>query len=133
MMNSKRTRPRSESSLTRAAVVRIITADLTTVQERGKYLGIVSAAWGIFSSLGGIIGGAIVSVRALCDPFAIAEAMLSQAVSWRYLFYINVPFCGITALIIYLYLDMPPVKHISLSQHLAQWLVEPPKKSLPFS
>ncbi|KAI1182829.1 MFS general substrate transporter [Nemania serpens] len=56
----------------------LIICDLVPLRERPKYLGIVFASSGVSAALGPLIGGAIVST-----------------ISWRWVFYINLPIAGI--------------------------------------
>ncbi|KAI0107210.1 MFS general substrate transporter [Nemania sp. FL0031] len=56
----------------------LIICDLVPLRERPKYLGIVFSSSGVSAALGPLIGGAIVST-----------------ISWRWVFYINLPIAGI--------------------------------------
>lgn len=56
-----------------------ILADLYTLQERGKMQGLVSGVWGVASVIGPLVGGYI-----------------TEHLSWRWVFYLNVPF-GVAA------------------------------------
>ncbi|PNP82993.1 hypothetical protein FNYG_03315 [Fusarium nygamai] len=59
------------------ALTYVIATDLASLRERGKWFGLISLNWAIGSILGPLIGGALVEV------------------SWPWLFWINLPFCGI--------------------------------------
>ncbi|KAF5677962.1 multidrug transporter [Fusarium heterosporum] len=59
------------------ALTYVIATDLVSLRERGKWFGLISLNWAIGSILGPLIGGALVEV------------------SWPWLFWINLPFCGI--------------------------------------
>ncbi len=52
-----------------------VVGDLFTVEERGRVQGLFGAVWGIAGVAGPLLGGAIV-----------------QALSWRWVFWVNVPF-----------------------------------------
>ncbi|CAJ0553830.1 Ff.00g123420.m01.CDS01 [Fusarium sp. VM40] len=59
------------------ALTYVIATDLVSLRERGKWFGLISLNWAIGSILGPLIGGALVEV------------------SWPWLFWINLPFCGV--------------------------------------
>ncbi|KAF5600296.1 multidrug transporter [Fusarium pseudoanthophilum] len=64
------------------ALTYVIATDLVSLRERGKWFGLISLNWAIGSILGPLIGGALVEV------------------SWPWLFWINLPFCGIAYIVI---------------------------------
>jgi EmrB/QacA subfamily drug resistance transporter len=57
-------------------------ADLFSPRERGKYQGYVTSMWGIAAVAGPLVGGS-----------------LTDAISWRWIFYVNVPL-GLIALLV---------------------------------
>lgn len=61
-----------------SVLIDLIVCDITSQRERGKYLGIVLGVMGIGSTLGPLLGGALVTA------------------SWRWVFYITLPFSGLT-------------------------------------
>jgi EmrB/QacA subfamily drug resistance transporter len=60
-----------------------IAGDIYTVQERAKAQGYLASVWGIASVIGPTLGG-----------------VFSQFVSWRWIFYVNVPICILAAVMI---------------------------------
>ena len=74
-------------------LVNICVGDLFSPRERGAYYGVIGGVWAVALSLGPIIGGAF-----------------TQGVSWRWCFYINLPFDGLAFIIILLYLDLKTPK-----------------------
>jgi len=62
-----------------------IAADLFTLQQRTKVIAMFSAMWGVASLVGPLAGG-----------------YLTEQISWRWVFYINLPFGLTAALIIWL-------------------------------
>ena len=56
----------------------ILITDLVPLRERGKWFGFQSLTWAIGSVTGPLIGGAF-----------------AQEASWRWIFWINLPFCGL--------------------------------------
>jgi EmrB/QacA subfamily drug resistance transporter len=60
-----------------------IAGDIYTVAERAKAQGYLASVWGIASVLGPTLGG-----------------VFSQFVSWRWIFFVNVPLCIIAAILI---------------------------------
>lgn len=66
----------------------IVCADLVPLRERGKYLGLMFSWAGLASALGPVVGG------------ALAEA------NWRWIFYLNIPVCGVALVFILLIMRM---------------------------
>ena len=56
----------------------ILITDLVPLRERGKWFGFQSLTWALGSVTGPLIGGAF-----------------AQKASWRWIFWINLPFCGL--------------------------------------
>jgi MFS family permease len=75
------------------SLTEIIITDLVPLRHRGTWFGYQSAVWAIESVLGPIIGGAF-----------------AQRASWRWIYWINLPICGIgfVAVIAFLNLNKVP-------------------------
>lgn len=71
------------------ALTEIIVTDMIPLRLRGQWFGLISGMWSIGSVTGPIIGG-----------------VFSQQVSWRWIFYINLPFIGISLVMIPLFLKL---------------------------
>ncbi|UQC85654.1 uncharacterized protein CLUP02_11153 [Colletotrichum lupini] len=69
------------------ALVNITVGDLFSPRERGAYFGAVGAVWGLASGIGPLIGGG-----------------LTENVSWRWCFWINLPISGASLLILIFFL-----------------------------
>ncbi|CAB4395744.1 unnamed protein product [Rhizophagus irregularis] len=74
-------------------LVYIIISDIVSLQDRGKYQGMIGGVFGISSVVGPLLGGAF-----------------TDSVTWRWAFYINLPFGVITVVCVILFLHLP---HIS--------------------
>ncbi|KAL0954049.1 hypothetical protein HGRIS_005201 [Hohenbuehelia grisea] len=72
-----------------ASLTQIILSDLVPLRERGVFNGFIGIAWAIASGTGPIIGGS-----------------LAQAGQWRWLFYLNIPVCGVAATFVVVFLRL---------------------------
>jgi EmrB/QacA subfamily drug resistance transporter len=64
-----------------------VVADIYTLQERGRMQGLFSGTWGVSSLIGPVLGG-----------------LITDLLSWRWIFYINIPFGLASMLILHLVL-----------------------------
>jgi EmrB/QacA subfamily drug resistance transporter len=64
-----------------------VIADIYTLRERGKMQGLFSATWAVSSLVGPLAGG-----------------LITDLLSWRWIFYINVPFGAASMVILHLFL-----------------------------
>ncbi len=76
-----------------------VVADLYTPQERGKYLGLFGAVFGLSSLVGPAIGG-----------------LITDNISWHWIFYVNVPI-GLISLVI-LWRLLPRIRHPEAARHI---------------
>jgi EmrB/QacA subfamily drug resistance transporter len=76
-----------------------VVADLYTPAERGKYLGLFGAVFGLSSLVGPAIGG-----------------LITDNLSWHFIFYVNIPI-GLVALFI-LWRLLPAIKHPEAARHI---------------
>lgn len=70
-------------------LVNITIGDLFSLRTRGAFYGVIGGVWAIARAIGPIIGGA-----------------LTQRVSWRWCFYINLPLDGLAFIILVFFLDL---------------------------
>ncbi|KAI0206555.1 major facilitator superfamily domain-containing protein [Astrocystis sublimbata] len=80
----------------------VVVCDLVPLRERGKYLGPILAAGGLGSTIGPLIGGAL------------------TAVTWRWVFYITLPFSGLSLITMAFFLNVRHVRSKSWKQNLAR-------------
>ncbi|KAI9734666.1 MAG: hypothetical protein M1834_002267 [Cirrosporium novae-zelandiae] len=71
-----------------STLVEVVVSDLVSLRERGKWISIIGSMWTLGSVTGPVLGGA-----------------LAQA-SWRWVFYINIPFAAIALVLIILFLRL---------------------------
>lgn len=71
------------------ALTEIIVTDLVPLRLRGKWIGIISGTWSLGSVSGPIIGGAF-----------------AQKLSWRWIFYLNLPIIGLGFIFVVLFLKL---------------------------
>ncbi|KAF9084672.1 hypothetical protein BGX29_007890 [Mortierella sp. GBA35] len=75
------------------AMVFIVLSDMLDMRERGKYLGFIGAIFSLSSVIGPLLGGAF-----------------TDHLTWRWSFWINLPFCAISILFIFFNLNLPTPK-----------------------
>jgi len=81
----------------------IIIAFSTPLEKRAMYTALVSAAFGVSSVIGPLIGGAF-----------------TDHLTWRWCFYINLPFGGVTAVGLVFFLNLQPQGHPDANETLFQ-------------
>jgi MFS family permease len=81
--------------------------DLLNGRERGFYLGLTGVVWGLASGVGPLAGGAF-----------------SEYLSWRWNWWINLPCCGVSFVVLFFYLDRVGERQAGISSGLRQidWL-----------
>ncbi|KAK7545625.1 major facilitator superfamily domain-containing protein [Phyllosticta citricarpa] len=67
----------------------VIVTDMVPLRDRGKWMSVVSAVWALGTVAGPVLGGGF-----------------SENVSWRWIFWINLPFIGIGAPLVLLFLNL---------------------------
>lgn len=70
-------------------LVTITISDLFSMRRRALYFGLLGVMWALAGSAGPMIGGA-----------------LTQFVSWRWCFWVNLPVCGVAFVLLLLFLDV---------------------------
>ncbi|KAF9894295.1 hypothetical protein FE257_007798 [Aspergillus nanangensis] len=67
----------------------IVISDLFSVRNRSLFLGLIEFIWAIAGAIGPLVGGA-----------------LTQSVTWRWIFWINLPISGVAFLLMFFFLDI---------------------------
>ncbi|KAJ2970576.1 hypothetical protein NUW58_g9650 [Xylaria curta] len=82
-------------------MIEMIICDLVPLRERAKFMGIIFAVFALGSSLGPFIGGAI-----------------AQNVSWRWVFWINLPIAGASLVLLIAFLHVNYNRQLSVTNRL---------------
>ncbi|KAJ3789292.1 major facilitator superfamily domain-containing protein [Lentinula aff. detonsa] len=72
------------------SISNIIISDLVPLKERGAISGVLGLVWALAAALGPLIGGAF-----------------TKGGQWRWLFYMNLPICGVAFALVLLLLELP--------------------------
>ncbi|KAL5331919.1 hypothetical protein ACEPPN_001459 [Leptodophora sp. 'Broadleaf-Isolate-01'] len=70
-------------------LVNIIVSDLFSLRQRGLYMGLVGFIWAVAGASGPLLGG-----------------VLTEFISWRWIFWINLPISGTAFLLLFFFLDV---------------------------
>jgi MFS family permease len=73
------------------AMVEMVVCDLVPLRERGKFMGFIFAIYAVSTTIGPIVGGAFAS-----------------RVTWRWIFYLNLPLAGLTLAMVLVSLSALP-------------------------
>lgn len=68
----------------------IVIADLVSLKERGAYNGLIGMTWAIATAIGASVGGSLATTG-----------------NWRWIFYLNLPVCGLALCMVVLFLKLP--------------------------
>ncbi|KAL4068102.1 MFS general substrate transporter [Scleroderma citrinum] len=83
-------------------LVVITIADIVPLKDQGRYGGSIGATFGIASVVGPLLGG-----------------VLTEHVSWRWCFFINLPTGGVAGVILFIFLNLNPHQSRPLRQQVA--------------
>ncbi|MFJ2023440.1 DHA2 family efflux MFS transporter permease subunit [Streptomyces sp. NPDC087897] len=83
-----------------------IVGDLVTPRERGRYQGLFGAVFGVTSVLGPLLGG-----------------IFTEHLSWRWVFYINLPIGVVALVVIAAFLDIPARREKHVIDYLGTFLI----------
>ena len=82
-----------------AVLTYVIATDMVALAERAKWSGLISLQWAVGSVVGPIVGGLII-----------------QKSTWRWIFWLNLPFCALALITVPVCLQQDPGLWISLQE-----------------
>ncbi len=86
------------------ALTYVIVTDMVSLKERGKWFGLISMTWAIGSVSGPVIGGAFAEKASWVSPILSSFIYVVLTLRQRWIFWINLPFCGVAFVAIPLFL-----------------------------
>ena len=88
------------------ALTNIVIGDIFSLEDRGKYSGLIGFVWGVASVIGPLIGGALTDA-----PHG----------GWRWCFFINLPIGGFAFAILFFSLKLNPHRRISFRKMCSEF------------
>jgi len=85
-------------------MVQIIFSDIVPLRYRAKWFGFIQIGWAVGSITGPLIGG-----------------LFTQNTTWRWVFYLNFPFCAIGLVIIPLVVKIQNKNKLCLGRIFSAW------------
>ncbi|KAJ7705189.1 MFS general substrate transporter [Mycena metata] len=85
-------------------MVQVVLSDIVSLQDRGKYASVIGGCWGIASILGPLLGG-----------------ILTERLSWRWIFWINLPTGGLATLLLTFCLNLNPTRKLTFEEFLQKF------------
>ncbi|KAH7333461.1 major facilitator superfamily domain-containing protein [Rhexocercosporidium sp. MPI-PUGE-AT-0058] len=70
-------------------LVMIIISDIFSIRQRSLYFGLLEVVWTVAGGVGPVLGG-----------------LLTERLSWRWAFWVNLPICGSTFILLLIFLDV---------------------------
>ncbi|KAM0792824.1 hypothetical protein ACM66B_002590 [Microbotryomycetes sp. NB124-2] len=80
-------------------LTQIVVSDIVPLAKRGKYSGIIGLTWGLASACGPLVGG-----------------VFADKVTWRWLFFINLPTGAVAIVLLYFFLNLNPHHILSFEE-----------------
>ncbi|KAJ7109509.1 major facilitator superfamily domain-containing protein [Mycena epipterygia] len=96
-------------------LVNITISDIVSLEDRGKYIGLLGMCTTLFRLLSLPGAGATWGIASVAGP--LLGGALTEKVTWRWCFFINLPTGGVAAVLLFFFLNLNPRPLRTLRQH----------------